>query len=787
MDDDFFNNLLTAVEETTAKPKAVLKDDPNFLIPKKLDKEDESLVHTGLTDSSDDEDNRDFQLAKYNSFGKAVKYNLATAPNTSPSSTSSCSSSLSSTSFNWSQQKKHSPLDGKQLQVPQVQKPPTADGYTDPIFGIRIINPLVPIAILQDRMQGRQAINLNRMRLFVESIPANADWVVSGVIVHKTGRTSQKGNPFSIWTLSDMHGELKTFSLFLFGSAYKDLWKCSIGTVVGVLNPSVFEKKQGSKDEAVLSVDNVQKVMIIGQSKDFGTCRSTKKDGTPCTAFVNLNRCEYCVYHVKQEYQKCSKRSELQSSFSGRGLNALRNKVLGKNEVFYAGKSFSAVPATRSRKLQARDEGRMNLLSGRTQKTNTNAKVDNSAAAMNAAAKKRAAMVQHVEVSASRRQKDLELLKKLGGGGGGQKNDGVSVDVVTNKESLATSSEVTLKESKSTALSVIAKLKAKNASVPSTTSVPTQDDVVNDGNLSDIDFGLSDDEIDKDSKKVSQKTDLKSPEAVEKPIEKVSIPAKPPTTQKSVLPTKSKALLVSNLGTSAQVPVLSGIGNKLIDLSSPITKKNINRANLNALKWVQRNGPIQKENPNQTASKSGRKRVMEVLEKQDPKRRKIQESDHFSQRFKQMMAATSKHTDLLEQHDNDEAEKYFNKLEMKEKMEEKMIGTYKVECKAVRCLQCKYTSFSAADRCKEERHPLKVFDAVKRFFKCGECGNRTVSLNVIPTQSCKKCGSGKWERTGMMKEKIVVPKSELSIRGGEQEHINSNITNANINLLVPEN
>lgn len=65
--------------------------------------------------------------------------------------------------------------------------------------------------------------------------------------------------------------------------------------------------------------------------------------------------------------------------------------------------------------------------------------------------------------------------------------------------------------------------------------------------------------------------------------------------------------------------------------------------------------------------------------------------------------------------------------------------------------QCKYKWFSASDLCRAEGHPIKVIDTVKRFFKCNNCTNRTVSLEVVPLISCKQCGSSKWSRAGMIK------------------------------------
>lgn len=133
--------------------------------------------------------------------------------------------------------------------------------------------------------------------------------------------------------------------------------------VLAILNPGVLESKQDKSDEACLSVDNPQKFMILGQSKDLGTCRTRKKNGDMCQSIVNLGVCEHCVYHVKQEYSKMSGRSELQSATAGRGLDALRNKVLGKSEVFYGGQSYLAVPAKKNPKLLAKDQKRLQMLS----------------------------------------------------------------------------------------------------------------------------------------------------------------------------------------------------------------------------------------------------------------------------------------------------------------------------------------------------------------------------------------------------------------------------------------
>lgn len=648
-----------------------------------------SVVHTGDTDSSDDEGNRNYEDQKYNECGRNLKH-LLTA------------NQLSSSSLK--------PLSVLKPPVPQV-KPTYQDVTIDPIFRMRIINPKVSMTLLSERMQDRLPISFSDLPTkIMAGTLKDKDWVLCGVVVNKSPpKVSQKGSQYSIWTLTDLKDDIKTVGLFMFSSAHSDLWKTQTGSVVGILNPTILERKDGSKDVATLSVSTAQAVMILGESKDFGLCKSIKKNGDKCTSIVNLSKCEYCVYHIKQEYQKCSKRSELQANFAGKGLVGLRNKVLGKNEVFYAGKSYTAIPAKKSHKLEAKDNNIMERLN-----------VAGCSPKLKVTKEPKKGMARHLEVDHAQRVKDLELLKKLGGS---TTFDG------TSDFSGCRSQEVGIAESRATALDVIKKLKTQNE------------------NNKPIDKDVS-------LEHISQKTIVKKPESA---LDKMCM----------------------------GFPTLSTTSD-LIDLNQPITPKQIDRAKVNAIKYIQRHGPIKKVDPNSTKSK---KRPLEPT-KNDPdpiaKKSKLQDSDLISDRFKKMMAMTSINSHLLEEHDNLEKEKYFGKLEAKERMEDKMANTHKVKCKAVKCLQCKYVSFSASDFCKTEKHPLKVFDAMKRFYKCANCQNRTVTLDLVPLKPCTNCGSGKWEKTGMMREKVALVQHNLSIRGGEQKFVNSHVTDASLDLLVPD-
>lgn len=205
--------------------------------------------------------------------------------------------------------------------------------------------------------------------------------------------------------------------------------------------------------------------------------------------------------------------------------------------------------------------------------------------------------------------------------------------------------------------------------------------------------------------------------------------------------------------------------------------------------------PIEKANPNfikYRGTEAGKKRAHSTIENgdenADKKRKFDEEVEKFkNDRIKQILSTQSSHADLIEIHEANVQDQYFNKLEKKEAMEEKMLNTTKMECKAVICLQCKYKAFSAAERCKTERHKLKVVDAEKRFYECEDCGNRTITLFRIPKITCSNCEGSRWKRTGMIRDKSALKSGDqLAIRGDEETFIGSLQTKGNINLCVSE-
>ncbi|XP_055597577.1 protein MCM10 homolog [Uranotaenia lowii] len=699
-------------------------------------KKGSSAVHSGDTDSSDDEETRNFLERKYDEYGRGI--NALLKQKEEERVDLQISNFIDRTLKQ--AERNVSKISGVKSVVNSKKEPPKEDikpfpgtvnvalptpakteipdvfktgVYTDPVFGIRIVHPLISSTVLQQRMEGRKPISMTKIKYHIEHGNLKDDWAIAGVVLSKSPtKTTSKGGQFAIWKLSDLHGDIKTISLFLFSQAYKDLWKTAEGMVIAILNPGVLERNEDRNVEAVLSIDKSAKVMILGQSRDKGICRSRKKNGERCTAVVNLGKCEYCVYHVKQEYNKASSRGGLTSSTAGRGLQELRNKVLGKNEVFYGGQSFSAVKATKNPKQVEKDKHRMMTLSeyyqspfqGQQQSTQTPTSVPayrQQQASKTATAQSKASAAR-LEINVKQREKDVERLKQLG----------------------------------------LAEPSSSSAAVAAPKSTPS-------GSIAKVE--------------ASPAPKLSVPNGFES--KKFSLEAKPRL---------STGNFVIDLGSSPKQALHSR--KKAADL---VKSKPLEKANPNFIKY--------------RGSETGKKRALDELSLNEEvdgncsKKRKLEDEEKSRrERIQKIMDATSSHTDLIKAHEEEQQEKYFNDLERKEAMEEKMLNTFKMACKAVICTQCKYIAFSAADRCKQEQHELKVRDAEKRFFKCGDCGNRTVSLHRIPKFSCKNCQSSRWERCAMLREKRG-PEigNSLSIRGDEEKFLGSCANAANLNLLVP--
>uniref|UniRef100_A0A3B4AWK7 Protein MCM10 homolog n=1 Tax=Periophthalmus magnuspinnatus TaxID=409849 RepID=A0A3B4AWK7_9GOBI len=205
---------------------------------------------------------------------------------------------------------------------------------------------------MDHKMADRRLIRLSSVpeRLTREKLE-ESDWVTFAVVVSKvTPQSSNSGKTFSIWKLNDLHNLEVFVSLLLFGEVHKEHWKTEPGTVIGLLNPNPMKQKEGYNGVS-LTVDHPQKVLLMGEAQDYGTCKGVKKNGEPCSQIVNM--CQFCQYHVKAQYKKMSsKRAELQSSFSGKAPNKFKGKgsnlreKLCQDGFYYGGVSSAACAAS---------------------------------------------------------------------------------------------------------------------------------------------------------------------------------------------------------------------------------------------------------------------------------------------------------------------------------------------------------------------------------------------------------------------------------------------------------
>lgn len=75
-------------------------------------------------------------------------------------------------------------------------------------------------------------------------------------------------------------------------------------------------QKGANKQNAAFSIDNFKKLMVMGISQDYTTCKGTTKSRKRCTNFANISDGGYCDYHVCRAYDASrSRRMECQSGY----------------------------------------------------------------------------------------------------------------------------------------------------------------------------------------------------------------------------------------------------------------------------------------------------------------------------------------------------------------------------------------------------------------------------------------------------------------------------------------
>ena len=158
------------------------------------------------------------------------------------------------------------------------------------------------------------------------------DIVVFAIVAQKSeprshaqnGQNDKRGK-YMVMGMTDLKWEL---DLFLFDSAFEKFWKLTVGTIIAILNPAFMPPPRGRAETGKFSLSlnsNANTVLEIGTARDLGFCKTIKKDGKTCTAWVDKRHTEFCDFHVNETLQKThAKRMEVNSMNFGFKANGER-------------------------------------------------------------------------------------------------------------------------------------------------------------------------------------------------------------------------------------------------------------------------------------------------------------------------------------------------------------------------------------------------------------------------------------------------------------------------------
>ncbi|KAG5267645.1 hypothetical protein AALO_G00224030 [Alosa alosa] len=619
--------------------------------------------------------------------------------------------------------------------------PTTQDVAVEKFSGLRLRKPRISSIDIEHKMSGRKLIQLSQLpdKLARDNLE-DSDWVTFAVLVNKiTPQSKKNGKTFSIWKLNDLHNLEVYVSLFLFGNVHTELWKTDTGTVFGILNPNQLKDKEGSNsNEVSLTIDHPQKVLMLGEAMDFGTCKAMKKNGDPCTQLVNMYKCQYCQYHVQAQYKKLSsKRAELQSSFTGttpkgrgRGKGSLRERLC-QSDFHYAGMSSLAC-APNANGTQPKKP---------FQSTLNNIVLRSPAVPPNRLA------LQSAEVSGCSDDFKGLLSQPTPGALNIKKHLGQAKAAVPGSSVQSISAMDLLKQQK-------AMHKERMLNRQKRAQEIQQRVLQNSGKATPL------------ARPLSNGTGILSQKPLPLPSPRLSDPTTP-TLGRGISEGEDILFELSPPPpSSSQSAAKMAALRKLHSKGAAITKDDPNAVKR---KRVSSSDIAARVEKNRSSPEGGQNSAAGEEEEPAQKKRRAQLEYVQSEEFQRLLNAKSKFSWLMGEMEVKVMQDYFEPLVQKEQLEEKMRSIREQKCRAVTCKSCKYTHFKPADRCVQENHDYHWHDAHKRFFKC-PCGQRKISLARIPNVACSNCGQFKWERDGMLKEKNG-PKigGELLMPRGEEQ------------------
>ncbi|KAL9244853.1 hypothetical protein vseg_018574 [Gypsophila vaccaria] len=196
----------------------------------------------------------------------------------------------------------------------------SSDPDVEKFSGLRIRNQVLSSMELSNRFSDIRFVRLSAIKNLIKGDTLSGCWATIGVLTEKgSPKMSSTGKSYCIWKIGCLDGQ--SISVFVFGDAYKMHSKEAASTVFALFNASVRKDTSGSGFQ--LSVFNVNQILKIGSSVDYGVCKGRRKDGLPCSIVVNKRLGIYCSFHrVKTSDKYTTTRTELKG---GNLRTAFRN------------------------------------------------------------------------------------------------------------------------------------------------------------------------------------------------------------------------------------------------------------------------------------------------------------------------------------------------------------------------------------------------------------------------------------------------------------------------------
>ncbi|KAK3316354.1 hypothetical protein B0H66DRAFT_561104 [Apodospora peruviana] len=224
------------------------------------------------------------------------------------------------------------------------QPPGTSEAAFEPYSGLHLSKRILPHKVITRAISGKKTYLIKDLLREVKapnfSLPdVESDIVVFAIIASKSDPRSHRPGPnsvkeatgtkdrgkYMVITLVDLSYEIE---LFLFSSGFDRFWKLTPGTVLAILNPTIMPPPPGREDTGRFGLvinSDADTILELGNARDLGYCKSIKKDGKMCDAWVNIRRSEHCEFHTNEAVRKAREgRIELNGTFLGGPANGYK-------------------------------------------------------------------------------------------------------------------------------------------------------------------------------------------------------------------------------------------------------------------------------------------------------------------------------------------------------------------------------------------------------------------------------------------------------------------------------